>query len=606
MAKTSVKGVARTAKAADRAARKKAPQVQDSFQNFQAKLGIGTDNLTSASTYGFNPITRNRILCEWMHRGTWLGGIAIDIVGDDMTKRGVEFTGELDPDDQDHLDRAAETWDIWSQINDTVRWSRLYGGAIAVMLIDGQNMSTPLRIQTVGKGQFKGLFVLDRWNVEPSLQDLVTEYGPNMGMPKYYTVIGDAAALRGVKIHYSRILRMEGVRLPYWQRVMENLWGTSIFERLYDRMVAFDSATTGVAQLVYKAYLRTYNIKGMRELIAAGGKAEQNLVRYVQTMTRFQSVEGITLIDGDDVFSEHVGGAAGMRGIADVMLKLGEQLSGALQIPLVRLFGQAPTGLNSTGESEMKMYYDGINMQQNRVLRNPVTTIYRVMAQSEGVKLPEGFGIEFRPLKIMDDLEKAQIAAAVTQAVAQADQSGIPPRHVSLEELKQSSRVTGIWTNITDEDIEQAKQDPPPGAAEALGLAQQEQGREQERADSEAPGDVSRNGGRKGPGNRDGHRSKTRDTDLGARKVLGFDVVIEHGPGEVRFGNVLPTAYGYIRQTRSAEGADQMDCFVGKDLDGKIFIIDSYDENGVFDEAKIMLGYPHKDAALKDFREYYK
>ena len=47
----------------------------DSFINFQHKLGVGADNALSTASYGFNPITRNRNLLEWIHRGSWLGGV---------------------------------------------------------------------------------------------------------------------------------------------------------------------------------------------------------------------------------------------------------------------------------------------------------------------------------------------------------------------------------------------------------------------------------------------------------------------------------------------------------------------------------------------------
>src|SRR4051812_37851112 len=63
----------------------------DSFQNFMASVGFGTPNIHSGSTYGFTPITRERTLLEWMYRGSWVCGIAVDAPADDMTKMGVEF-----------------------------------------------------------------------------------------------------------------------------------------------------------------------------------------------------------------------------------------------------------------------------------------------------------------------------------------------------------------------------------------------------------------------------------------------------------------------------------------------------------------------------------
>src|SRR5208282_2104074 len=298
MPRVSIKTAVKQARVADTKARDAAMRTDDSYQNFAAKLGVGTPNLSSAGTYGFNPISRVHILLEWIHRGSWLGGVAVDVVGDDMTKQGVDIRGNIRPQENETIERAATEWHVWNDIGDTVKWARLYGGCIAVMMIDGQKPETPLRLETVGKQSFRGLMVLDRWMITPSLENLVTDYGPDLGLPKFYTVTADAPALPRMKIHHSRCLRLEGVRLPYWQRLTENLWGISIFERLYDRMMAFDSATTGAAQLVFKSYLRTYSIKGMREILAAGGPGEAALIKYVEMMRRFQSMEGITLIDG--------------------------------------------------------------------------------------------------------------------------------------------------------------------------------------------------------------------------------------------------------------------------------------------------------------------
>src|SRR5690348_17001368 len=102
----SLRGAARKARTADNAERKKLllnTVSRDSFQNFMAKFGIGTDNLTSAGTYGFNPITRQRTILEWAHRGNWLSGCAVDIIADDMTRAGVDIVGNLKPEQIEQL-----------------------------------------------------------------------------------------------------------------------------------------------------------------------------------------------------------------------------------------------------------------------------------------------------------------------------------------------------------------------------------------------------------------------------------------------------------------------------------------------------------------------
>ncbi len=265
---------------------------KDSFQNFAARVGLGSGNQHDQSGYGFNFLSRQRLKLEAMYRSSWVVGQVVDVVADDMTRKGVKLNGLSTPKDSEMIDQEMDRLQVWDKLNKNIKWSRLYGGSLAVMMIDGQNVSTPLNPNTIGKGQFKGLMVLDRWMVQPTLEDLVTEMGPDYGKPKYYDVITDSVGLCNQRIHYSRVIRMDGVELPYWQSITENLWGQSVIERLEDRLTIFDSATLGAGQLVYKAHLRTYKVKKLREIIATGGKFYDALVKQIQEIRMWQSNEG--------------------------------------------------------------------------------------------------------------------------------------------------------------------------------------------------------------------------------------------------------------------------------------------------------------------------
>ena len=431
----------------------------DSFQNFAARLGLGAGSQNDQSTYGFDFLSRNRLKLEAMYRSSWLVGQVVDVVAEDMTREGINLRGLDNPKDAEAIQQEMDRLEVWNELANVIKWGRLYGGAIAVILIDGQDVSTPLDVNTVGKDQFKGLMVLDRWLVLPTLQDLVTEYGPDFGKPKYYDVIADSLGLSNQKIHYSRIIRFDGVDLPYWQRITENLWGQSVVERLLDRLVAFDSTTTGVAQLVYKAHLRTYKVKGLRAIIAAGGKAFEGLIKQIEQVRLWQSNEGLTLMDADDEFQTH---SYTFAGLDSVLLQFGQQLSGASQIPLVRLFGQSPSGMNATGESDLSNYYDNINQQQERRMRTALGTLLQVVSLSTlGKPLPDSFSFDFASLWQIDDAQKADIAAKVTESICRAEEQGLITTQAAMKELRQSSEITGIYSSITDEDIESANDSVP-------------------------------------------------------------------------------------------------------------------------------------------------
>lgn len=432
----------------------------DSFQNMQARLGVGTGNMSDSNTYALsNLLTRQPRTLEAMYRGSWVVGAVVDAVAEDMTREGVDFGSTIKPDAIELMRAAEDDLQIWQSLQETIQWGRLYGGAIGVIAIDGQDMATPLRVETIDRDQFLGVVPLGRWELLPIITDVVSTDGKIVGRPELYKVGPQASAFSMQDIHHSRVIRIEGVKLPYFQRLAESGWGMSVVERMYDRLVAYDSASQGSAQLVYRAYLRTLKVKGLRNILAAGGAAQTAVEKHVEAIRKFQSSEGLTLLDADDDFETHTYSFAGLN---DLLLGFGQQLSGATQIPLVRLFGQSPAGLNSTGESDLRNYYDAIKAKQQKDLREPVNKLSTILYRSAvGGNPPEGFRAEFNPLWQMSDTEKGALAKTIVEAVGTASELGLISAPSAMRELKQSSEQTGVFSNITDEEIKEAELAPP-------------------------------------------------------------------------------------------------------------------------------------------------
>lgn len=597
--------------------RKQNKLTTDNFMNFNLQLGQGTDNALSNSTYGFNPITRYRVLLEWIHRGSWLGGIAIDVAAEDAVRGGIEIHSSMSPKDVEKLQNALVRKAIWKKYTDFKKWARLYGGAIAVYLIDGQDFSTPLNMDTVGKGQFKGLAVFDRWQCQPTLnqEGLVEEFGPDLGLPKYYLINNDAPMLRGKRIHYSRVIRQVGIELPFYQMILEQYWGISVLERLYDRLVAFDSATSGIAQYIHKMHLRVIKIDKYRQIQAAGGKLLQGFMRFAEDMRRRQSNEGITYIDSADDFIVHNSNIS--SGISEALNQLAQQLSGALQTPLVRMFGQSPGGLGSNGDSELRTYYETVNQHQERDDRIPITNICILTAKSEGIKLnEEEFGFNFRSLYQLNAEEKSSIFDKDSRAILEAFATGVIDKPTALKELRQLGRHTDRWTNITDEEIEDAENEPPMPALEDL---------TPQLSKLEKIGQKPANNNEKetSPSGKD--KKKAKDEMVSALHALnrmskiihnetpvlqlfGLPIVIECNEGEARWegGHGWPSKYGYICNALGTDG-DELDCFVGNDLTStEVFILNHNDTEGYFEELKVMFGFNSIEEALDVYRRAYR
>lgn len=442
---------------------------EDGFDNFVSRVGLRNDNTLSDSTYTFNLITRNRILVEAAYRGSWVVGAVVDSVADDMTRAGVNIQTAAGNEFVKKMQRGLARKQIWGSLNFGIKWGRLYGGALGVMQIAGQDPATPLNIDTVGKDQFLGIVPYDRWLLNPVLDRIIKE-GPNMGLPEYYQIVTgltsmepDAPTQTGqVTVHHSRCIRFTGIDLPYFQAITEMMWGESILERLWDRLIAFDNATMSSASLIDRANLRTVGVAGLREIIAAGGEAQCGLEKMFEMMRFMQVNEGLTLLDKDDTFAAT---AYSFAGLSDMLLQFGQQLSGASGIPLVRLFGQSPAGLSSTGDADIRMYYDNINAAQEAKLGQALETVLKVLARSEtGAAPPDDLEYSFNPLWQMSATDKANVAKTNAETVIGGFEAGLVDRATAMEELRASAGDTGIFSNITEEAIAEAEleADEPP------------------------------------------------------------------------------------------------------------------------------------------------
>lgn len=441
----------------------------DGFDNFISRLGLNNENSLSAGTYEFNLVSRNRLLLEAAYRGSWIVGKVIDCVAEDMTREGIEITTGEFKGDLDELDNDMSKLKIAQSICSSEQWGRLYGAAIGVVQIEGQDLSTPIDFDTIDKGQFQGIVVYDRWQLNPCLWDVI-DSGPDIGLPKYYDVVNnptqtlpDSDTLTGqLRIHHSRVFRNIGIQLPYFQAITEMMWGESILERLWDRLISFDNVTMSAASLVDRANLRTVSIDGLREAVAAGGAAYQGIIAQFEMMRALQVNEGLTLLDKNDEFQST---AYSFAGLSDIMLQFSQQISGACDTPMVRLFSQSPAGLNSTGDSDLRMYYDTIKAKQEAKLRPAWELILKCMWRSTyGQSMPSDLKFKFKPLWQMSALDRATIAKSNVDSVIVATEAGLIPVQSAMRELQQSSGETGIFSNISDEDIENAQQqeeDPP-------------------------------------------------------------------------------------------------------------------------------------------------
>ena len=132
-------------------------------------------------------------------------------------------------------------------------------------------------------------------------------------------------------------------------------------------------------------------------------------------------------------------------------------VSGAARTPVTKLFGRSPAGLNSTGEADMRNYYDYIDGLRENDFRPTIERLLPVMALSAWGKIPDDLDVSFPPMQTPDAKETAEIVERKTNAVLAVYQNDLIDAATAQQELRAMSDETGMFGKISDEAIEAAK-----------------------------------------------------------------------------------------------------------------------------------------------------
>ena len=436
----------------------KAIRTTDSFSNPFARLGFGQLNLLETADYPITRMTQNYPLLNSLYRNDWIATKIIDVIPEDMTKNWYKLTSQVQPDKLEELATAERRTHIRKRILEGLRWGRLFGGAAGIMVIEGQEnmLEEPLDLNLIMPGQFKGIIIADRWSgVYPDSALVQDISDPDFGTPEYYNFsMTETDLASGIRVHHSRVLRFTGRELPYVERISESYWGMSELEHVYTELNKRNTSSANIAQLIFQANIRTYKMSDLGELLTATDSRAQADLYQTLTMQNFlMSNMGMNVMDKDDDF---VTNQYTFSGLNDIYESFMLDIAGASEIPVTKLFGRSPAGMNATGESDLINYYDKVRQQQEAILRPVLEKLLPILCLSTWGAIPDDLNFVFNPIRDTSEEERANLIQQGSAAIVSVFQSGLISQQTALKELRQSGSSYGMWSNITDEDIANA------------------------------------------------------------------------------------------------------------------------------------------------------
>lgn len=429
----------------------------DAFSNPIARLGFGTMDLLQATSYPLTRMTQNYELLTSLYRDNWIVQNIVATIPNDIVRKWYEIKSGIAPEWLDRMTKLERRTQIRKKVLLGMYWGRLYGGAVGVILIKGQNdLSQPLDLDAVMPESFLGLQILDRWSgVYPEGEIVTDPSDPDFGLPAYYTVRDEASGYMVARVHHSRVVRFIGRELPWLEQITELYWGESEIEAIYNEIVKHDNVAANIAALTFRANINYMETEGLDQLLgSANADIQRRFWNVMAAQSMMESNFGTRVINKGDAIHNTQYTFTGLPEVYDRMMM---DVAGAARTPVTKLFGRSPAGLNATGESDMQNYYDYIDGLRENEFRQVIERLLPVMALSAWGMIPDDLDIDFPPMWTPDAKEIAEIAERKTNAVLAVYQNDLVDAATAQQELQALGEETGMFSKISDEAIEAAR-----------------------------------------------------------------------------------------------------------------------------------------------------
>ncbi|HWE98840.1 MAG TPA: DUF1073 domain-containing protein [Caulobacteraceae bacterium] len=336
---------------------------------------------------------------------------AAETYGKEMTREWVRFVSTAEDDDK--ADRIAELDEAMKQfrVRDVFRKAAEHDGFfgrghIFIDLGDDQDtdagkaeLATPLIAdkRKIKRGALKGFRAVEPIWTYPAAYNARNPLAPDFFRPRAWYVMGR-------EIHRDRLLTLISRPVPDLLKPSYAFSGLSLSQMgkpYVDNWLRTRQSVSDTLNAFSIMVLKT-NMSGLLN----GGSAEIERLR-AEAFNLFRSNLGLMEIDfeTEDLFNV----AAPLGTLDALQAQAQEQMASVWSIPLVKLLGTTPSGLNASSDGEIRVFYDNISAEQEAVFDANLKTVVRVVMLHLWGEIDEDIAHEWVPLWQLDQAAEAAV-----------------------------------------------------------------------------------------------------------------------------------------------------------------------------------------------------
>jgi phage-related protein (TIGR01555 family) len=431
----------------------------DGWSNIYTGLGTSRDKRTATT---FQPgVILNDELLESLYNDNDMAARIVETLPEESLRKGfsVKITDDEDPEKasevEGEIQSALDELETLEKFADAYVWARLYGGSgILVGANDGasaEQLIEPLNEEGIKSIEF--LNVIEKPYLTPKeLYADPTE--AKFGKPKLYEITNDTldtqtGAGAQMLIHESRLIIFDGTRASRQKKQQNDGWGMSVLQRVHEVLQDFGVGWQAVGHLLTDGSQGVYKIKGLIEAIAS--ETSSSISTRMQMVDMMRSVCRMILTDKDGEEFERQ--AYNFGGVDAILDKFMLRLSAAARMPVTKLMGQSPAGMNATGEGDFQAWYSEITASQEIYLTPKLKRVVELLTLAKDGptkgKVPETWNIIWEEPWVLTPLENAELKKKTAETDKIYIDSGVVlPEEVTISRFRPDGYSTETTVNV--------------------------------------------------------------------------------------------------------------------------------------------------------------
>ncbi len=255
----------------------------------------------------------------------------------------------------------------------------------------------------------------------------------------------------GKMTHDSRLLLFRSNELPDLFKPAYNFSGMSMTQLMEIDVAQWLRARNAVSDVIYN--FSTTVLKTNMEATLAGDE-DNDLFRRLELFNKTKSNQSTMVVDKDSEELEKV--QTSLSGLDELQAQAQEHMAAPCHIPLVKLFGITPSGLNASSEEEIVVWYDWVRAMQENLFKDPLNVVLKMVQMHLFGKIHDEIGFEFVDLYELDGEALARVRKSDGEAATQYIQSGVLTPEEERERL--AADPNSGYNSLVASDVPE----PPP------------------------------------------------------------------------------------------------------------------------------------------------